>query len=148
MMSQYVLSNQEDWDLCLSLVAFSYNISYQEGTGFSPLLLVYGQEPALLSEKWKQLLREAAKNLRQQQEKAKQRYDPHRRVIEYQPGQEVLICTPIRNKGSTQKFLHRWNGPAVVVKKVSPNLYYLKMKIKGQPRLEIVNVERTKPFYK
>ncbi|KAJ8880885.1 hypothetical protein PR048_017358 [Dryococelus australis] len=100
MMSQYVSTNQKDWDQCLPVV-----------TGFSPFL-VYGQEPVvpsevclnqgvaeaesrLLRQKWKKLLRQTAENLRQQQEMVKQQCDPHRRVVEYHPGQEVLIYTPI-----------------------------------------------------
>ncbi|KAJ8884808.1 hypothetical protein PR048_011004 [Dryococelus australis] len=47
MMSQYVSSNQRDWDQSLPLVSFAYNNSKQESTGFKLSLLSYGHEPNL-----------------------------------------------------------------------------------------------------
>ncbi|KAJ8887121.1 hypothetical protein PR048_013336 [Dryococelus australis] len=132
-------------------ITFAYNIIRKDDTGFSPFVLLYGRELVLSSEKclnqkidkdsrglqikWNQIRNLSMVNLGREQERDKQRYDTHRRVVEYMLAQE---------KGPTLKFFHHGNSPAVVVKKLNSILYKISREIKGQPQHEIVNVQGIK----
>lgn len=49
------------------------------------------------------------------QSKQKKRYDRRRRQAEFAVGDPVLVFRPIRKKGRTTKFLHRYFGPYRIV---------------------------------
>ncbi|XP_077528333.1 uncharacterized protein LOC144139991 [Haemaphysalis longicornis] len=46
MLSMYVSSDHDDWDLVLPYVTYAYNTAIQATTGFSPFYLLYGREPS------------------------------------------------------------------------------------------------------
>lgn len=48
MLSVYVSSDHDDWDLVLPDVTYSYNTAIQTTTGFSPLYLAYRREPSCI----------------------------------------------------------------------------------------------------
>lgn len=48
MLSNYVSTNQKDWDLYVNLTCFSYNTSIQETTRHTPFYLLYGREARFL----------------------------------------------------------------------------------------------------
>ena len=43
MLSAFVSQHQDDWDIWVSVVAYAYNTSTHEATGFSPYELVFGR---------------------------------------------------------------------------------------------------------
>ena len=49
----------------------------------------------------------------------KKRYDEGRRELQFEVGDLVLIYKPIRKIGKSEKLLHRWLGPYVVINKLS-----------------------------
>lgn len=60
------------------------------------------------------------------QRKQEKKYDEGRiEVTTYSPGEEVFINKPIRKIGKSEKLLHRWLGPYVVVRQTNPNNYEL-----------------------
>ena len=44
---KYVNEDQNDWDLYLDAILFSYRVSRQSSTKASPFVLVYGRQPQL-----------------------------------------------------------------------------------------------------
>ncbi|KAJ8883572.1 hypothetical protein PR048_015416 [Dryococelus australis] len=104
MMPQYVSSKQKNWDQCLPLANFAYNIKKHESAGFSPFLLPILPSEICLNqnvgeEESKQLLRLVAQNLRKQQEKAKHRVSAWLRGADLHPnkreGSHTQIYAPL-----------------------------------------------------
>ena len=171
MLSMYVNSYHNDWDGLLDFVTFAYNTSRQESTGFTPFYLLYGREAVLPvdvalgnnpemkngedgpSARIRQLISElpairdeVKRRLTQIQYKQKTRYDRRRRSVNFAVGDLVLICRPIRKKGRSTKFLHRYFGPYKIVRRVS-DLNYIVEPLRGrQKKQDCVHVSHLKPF--
>eukprot|EP00794_Sanderia_malayensis_P021472 gene21472-biopygen4070 len=129
MLASIASAHKDDWDIWVSLVAYAYNTSVHESTGFSPYELVFGREartpleldlslplknPSDQSEysqtirqKLQSIKRTAQHNLDQSRARQKNYYD--RRVTEWHPhpvGSSVWLRRP-----KTWKFGKRWLGP-------------------------------------
>eukprot|EP00794_Sanderia_malayensis_P021469 gene21469-biopygen2092 len=129
MLASIASAHKDDWDIWVSLVAYAYNTSVHESTGFSPYELVFGREartpleldlslplknPSDQSEysqtirqKLQSIKRTAQQNLDQSRARQKSYYD--RRVAEWNPhpvGSSVWLRRP-----KTWKFGKRWLGP-------------------------------------
>jgi len=72
---------------------------------------------------------EVRKRIALSSEKYKQRVDLHRRSVEFQPGDSVLIrLRPERfPKGSFQKLHHRRGGPFKILQRLGPNAYHIEL---------------------
>ncbi len=80
------------------------------------------------------------------QSKQKKRYDRRRRQAEFAVGDPVLVFRPIRKKGRTTKFLHRYFGPYRIVRRVS-DLNYIVEPFHGRKKSrDCVHVSHLKPF--
>lgn len=166
MLSHYVSTHQRDWDMYLPLVTFSYNTSQHETTKRSPFYLMYGREATLpvdaaldhipncdddvelVLERVRQTRRDVLAIIEKSQRKQKQRYDATHRDVAYKPGQMVLVFTPFRRKGRSEKLLHRWHGPHKVVRKISDVNYVVQIrKAGGKVDEDTIHVQRLKPYH-
>jgi Integrase zinc binding domain len=165
MLSFYVNSRHDNWCEYVSLCTFSYNVSIQATTKYTPFYLVYGREPTLPIDAGMQpdlvmgadsaerveRLAEARKNVLQviktEQAKQKARYDQGRRHVTYKAGQFVKVFFPLRKVGKVEKFMHRWLGPFKIVEKLSDLNYKINLKISKKWIVDTVHVSRMKPWY-
>jgi transposase InsO family protein len=172
MLSMYVSADHKDWDETLPFVIFAYNTTRQESTGFSPFYLLYGREPIVPSdlsfnvdpnplipakEASMEYIQRLRKNLesarhtvltRMERVKQKQKitYDGKHRETTYKKGDLVLVFKPIRKVGRSEKLLHRWLGPFIVVRQTTPVNYEVILK-DGRQKSDIVHIGRMKPFF-
>lgn len=166
MISMYVNSAHSDWDEILPYVTFAYNTSRQESTGRTPFFLLYGREAKLpidyalrsdpnpageqSAEETTRLLNKArgevAKRLVDVQAKQKEAYDKgHREAPVFEVGEEVLIYKPVRKVKRSEKLLHKFLGPYVVVRRLTQLNYEVKLP-RGR-KTEVVHVGRMKKFF-
>ena len=59
----------------------------------------------------------------------------------------VLIYKPIRKKGRSEKLLHRWMGPYIVIRQTTPVNYEVKLQV-GKQKSDIAHVGSMKPTLK
>lgn len=165
MLSHYVSTNQKDWDLYVGLTCFSYNTSIQETTRHTPFYLVYGREARLpidvamgqdydrdadateLLHRVHKCREDVVKIIGRSQQRQKQRYDKTHRSVIFEPGDQVLIWTPVRVKGRSTKLLHRWHGPYKIVAKLSEVNYEVEIKKRNRQHRDTVHVSRLKKYY-
>lgn len=170
MISMYINADHTNWDTILPFVTFAYNTAAQRTTGYSPFFLVYGRQPTSLldvsffdapvkssASVSEQLISRLAAcrhrarlNTEASQQDRKTRYDAFHRVVQFSPGDEVLLWTPTRVPGLCEKFQSRFIGPYTVVEQTSPVNYRVTPVVTpsdGRYRgTEIVHVSRLKPF--
>jgi len=141
-----VTDHTASWDLLLSQAEFAYNNSVNCSTRRSPFEVVIGLQPLTpvdlvplplpprVSEGAEDFLRhiheiheEVRKKIALSNESYKTRVDAHRRVVEFQPGDLVLInLRPERfSKGSLHKLHLRRAGPFKVLKRLGDNAYLI-----------------------
>jgi hypothetical protein len=103
----YVSQRHDDWDECLPMVEFAYNSSIHATTKKTPFEVVFGcnwqvnivgilanrTEAADYLGRMKQNIDDARKAIELAQAPAKQAYDEHRRDVEFQVGQLVLLSS-------------------------------------------------------
>ncbi|MDI9312425.1 MAG: RNase H-like domain-containing protein [Limnohabitans sp.] len=170
MLSMYCNSKQQDWDLFVELVIFAYNTSIHSTTRYSPFYLVYGRDVKFPmdslfdktntlgienpEEYGKILAKEvdfirtlANNNIQDAQIDYKERFDLNRKDVYFEKGNEVLIYRPIRKKGLSSKFIHKWCGPYKIVDKLGPTTYKVENLI-GRKRIELAHVSRIKNLNK
>lgn len=170
MLSIYIRPDHTNWDTILPFVTYAYNSAVQRTTGFSPYFLVYGRPPpSVLDSSFflapvestssvpeqfvsrvvhcRQLARmntEASQHVR------KCRYDETHRAVSFRPGDAVLLWTPVRQPGVSEKLLSRFVGPYTVLEQTSPVNYRVTPNQAVTDRrcrgTEIVHVSRLKPY--
>lgn len=172
MLSMYVDVQHKTWDQVLPYVTFAYNTAIQETTRFTPFRLVYGREvqtmlDAMLPHDYDASLTPEAEQLTQYAEEARQlarlhitqqqtadarRYNLRHRHVEYHPGDQVWVWTPVRRQGLSEKLLSRYFGPYKVVRRMSDVNYEVVPDGTMSPQRrkhypEIVHVLRLKPYF-
>lgn len=172
MLSMYVDVEHTTWDEILPYVTFAYNTATQETTGMTPFSLVYGRAAkstldAMLpyvqddvhpddvdaflqrAEEARQL---AKIRIQDQQQRDARRYNLRRNDAQYQPGDQVWVWTPIRQRGRSEKLLRRYFGPYKVVRRLGQLTYEVMPQENSPSRRrhshpEVVHVVRLKPYY-
>ncbi len=148
----FVGKHQKSWDIFVPQIASALRSSVNRSTGFTPNRLMLGREvvtPAdlvlpvrssdipeadaegyvLQLERSLKLSHEVAREtLKSNQATMKRDYDLkiHRRS--YSVGDVVYVLNTASKKGSAKKLSIQWNGPGVVVKKLTPYLYEVRLK--------------------
>ncbi|KAJ9512244.1 hypothetical protein QJQ45_012797 [Haematococcus lacustris] len=147
MLRPYLNHYKTDWDEHLAAVEFAYNSSTHVGTGFSPFYLNYGHHPrtpeALLqppstlvpspaADAFVTTMRSnidtAKAALQRAVDKQKQHADKHRRHLEFNVGDKVLLSTAtltLKTPSNSAKLQPRYVGPFKVLTKISPVAYKL-----------------------
>lgn len=141
MLSMYVASDHKNWDDVLPFITYAFNTAKHETTGYSPFFLMYARPPRHtldtvlpfsahenLSVTEILCLAEEARRIARlrtlaSQEKSKVRYDVRHRPVTYHPGDLVWLWTPVRRRGLCQKFLATYDGPFVVLDKITEVTY-------------------------
>ena len=148
MIRPYVCYLQTDWDKYLDQLEFAYNNSEHTSTGQTPFMVTYGQHPTTLDDVLTrpppdELAPPAVQDLLDATERARTlariaidemnrrmsaQVNPHRRDIEFQVGDSVLLSThnlrlPV---GTTRvkKFASRWIGPFTILARIADGRAY------------------------
>ena len=160
----FVDSQQDNWDEHLAQLAGALRSSVNRSTGFTPNKLMLGREtnqPSELmfgdhSEKKytgaddyvigleKAIKRSheiARKTLRTTQAKMKKDYDLKVLEKQYKVGDLVYVLDTAQVKGKSKKLSPPWKGPGIVLSKITPFVY----KIKLQRVVFNTNHDRLKP---
>ena len=168
MLSKFVDENQKDWDLYLPLLMMAYRSSVHESTGFSPNEMMLGREALLpldlvigqaestgkstteyaakLSEQMERTHQFARQHLKLSSDRQKRNYD-HRPVNEHQHnrGDAVWLYSPQKKKGICPKLMRHFDGPYLVVKRMSDVLYRIQKGSKTKPK--VVHHDRLKAYH-
>lgn len=170
MLAMYVSSDHQDWDVALPFVTFAYNSSRHDAAGFSPFYLVFGRHPTLPFDTifptavdfTTEYTRDAITRARKAREVARQRllasqdhqrhrYDSHHRQISFTPGSLVLLWTPTRRVGLSEKLLSRYSGPYRVLRQVTDVTYEIapleSSSASASLSTDIVHVSRLKLYH-
>jgi hypothetical protein len=156
-----VTDHPPSWDLLLPHTEFAYNNSANRSTGLCPFEIVTGSKPRIhldiaplphptqsseaaldFSRHIQQLHDEVRRKLTLSAQSYKTATDPHRRLIEFQVGDLVMIR--IRPewypRGVVQKLHHRSASPFAILKRLGPNAYHVDLPA-HLPFSPIFNVE-------
>ncbi|CAF1380204.1 unnamed protein product [Didymodactylos carnosus] len=132
-LAKYCNEDHDDWDDNLQSVLYAYNTGIHATTGFTPYELAFGRKqnrpfdpiaptitiPATgdfynrLIRTRKILINHSPENIQRQQQRAKHRYDQHRKTTSYSIGDYVFVkvCT------GRIKLDERWIDPCCIVDK-------------------------------
>jgi Lon protease-like protein len=149
MLRAYVNAHQDNWDEILVFAEIAYNQSVQASTGFSPYYLSAGRDfPSVLAQalsgvdsarnptaadttqQWEAALKEAKENLVKAQERQALYANEHRRDLQYQVGDLVMLSTEnLRRTASilagASKLQRRFMGPFPIKRVISATAYEL-----------------------
>ena len=143
----YANSMGNDWDDYLPALELAFNSKQQASTGAAPFTLVYGTQarlpidcalddaqPATLpavekrAERMKKALDCARSKAEVAQERQKRAADRHRRLLQLQPGDKVLLATEgLQLRSGTHKLTGRYIGPFTVTGSVNENAVTLEL---------------------
>ncbi|XP_044481390.1 uncharacterized protein LOC123207965 [Mangifera indica] len=166
----YITASQRNWVELLDIAQFSYNVHKSSSTGMSPAEVALGQQPMTPLEVAKQktqgecpaayrfarekteLIEEAMDSLSKAQRRMKKYADKHRRSVEFQEGDMVLLkLTPQMWKKITDRRYHkglvqRYDGPFQIIKRVGAVAYRLQLpeRLKIHPTF---HVSFLKPYH-
>ena len=165
MLSVFVNDHQLNWDEYLPLVMMAYRSTMQETTGVSPNRMMFGREVNLpidlivgcppdatclggssyvldLQAKLQQAHQHARKHCKAAAQRQKKLYDMKASGAVYNRGDFVWLFVPIKKKGLSSKLQRYWEGPYLIVHRLSDALY----RIQKSPRAKckIVHFNRLK----
>ena len=149
---------QNDWDRYIPSILLAYRTSEHEATGYTPAQLMIGRElrvPVdLLFEKppdvqticTTEYVRaqrtrlcnvraQAAANLKVSAETMKQRSDAKATMEPLKEGDQVWLYNPLRKKGVSPKLSSPWDGPFLVVKRLSSVTYRVQKSKNSAPKV-------------
>ncbi|KAK8756781.1 hypothetical protein V5799_000517 [Amblyomma americanum] len=170
MLSMYVSPDHRDWDVALPYVTFAYNSSRHDTTGYSPFYLLFGRHPALpldtllpsSTASTTEYARDAISRATMAREIARDRltasqtyqksvYDRRHRPVHYPPGSLVLLWSPSRHVGLSEKLLRQYSGPYRVLRQVTDVTYEITPlhapTSSTSPLTDVVHVVRLKPYH-
>ena len=165
MLAKCVSTNQRDWSSHLAYVAFCYNASVHESTGYSPHFLMHGTEPrwdvdlelctpgaepcsvndyaALLLGRLGAAHELARESLKTAATRMKDWYDRKVHTQTFEPGDQVYVLNLRLYQGRTPKWVRRYSDIAVVEQRINGVTYKLSSaRWKGARR--IVHVDKLK----
>ena len=137
---------QSDWDQYIPSILLAYRSAEHESTGYTPAQLMLGRELRLpldlllerppgvesqspadyvrsQSDRMRAVRTQVEKNLRTSAETMKQRKDLKATLKPLEEGDKVWLYNPKRKKGQSPKLSSPWDGPYLVVKKLSAVTY-------------------------
>jgi hypothetical protein len=155
-MSHYVDSSGTSWDVVLPFFLMAYRAAPHSTTKCSPLCLLHGREMVLPNvgdlkakissdmqdadqiqrlENLKSSLLKAYKEVRLNNQKSHQKnkvyYDKKATERKFGVNDKVYLFCPAKKPGKCQKFRSYWQGPCIIVQKLS-DLNYKIMDKKGK----------------
>ena len=166
-LSKYVQYDQRDWDKNLPFALMAYRACTQETTELTPNMLMFGREVPLplyfvagrppgsegeslhgeyalkVRERLEVAFEIARESSHVAQQRQKRYYDEKVCGQPYRVGEKVWVHNPARTKGISPKFQRKWQGPCVILEKISDANYIIK-----KPRArntEVIHFDRLKP---
>lgn len=149
-LSMFVSDQQDDWDSIVPLFLYAYRTSAHEVTGYTPATMLFGHdlrmpcdlalprasEPTTNPASYVGELRTnlervhafARQRLASGLDRMKARYDAHVTTRPFSPGERVWLYNPIRKKGLSPKLQRNWQGPFIVIKRLSDVVYRIRRK--------------------
>ncbi len=148
----FVGRHQRTWDKCLPQIAGALRSSVNRSTGFTANQLMLGREVlvpadlvypsscksevssdpgsyvAQLEDSMRDAHECARKSLREGQKVMKRDYDLRVCSRTYDVGDAVYVLNTASKKGLSSKLSIQWNGPGVVLRKITPYLYKVQLK--------------------
>lgn len=156
--------NQYRWSYILPYITLAYNATPQTSTKRSPFFLMHGFEPYFpidskilpndlpynISKSLKEL-NDIRKQIPQIVEKAqttqKKYYDKAHRIINYNPGDLVMVQFPFNEIGKSPKLAPKYRGPFQIIKKISDLNYKVNITLNNKTTEDIIHVRRLKPYH-
>lgn len=158
--------NYPNWAEILPAVEFAINSSKHASTGFSPFFLCYGEEaptPAALdlhklmktnanqasvdfAAKNQVALEQAKRHLLNAQKKQKKYADQHRRHVEFEVGQQVLISTADLPLRGPRRLAPKWFGPVTIIRKFSEVNYQVVLPEAWKRRHPVFHISKLKLY--
>ena len=167
MLSAYVADNQGDWDIHLPLITMAYRCSVHETTKFTPNKLMLGKETnvpltlmvgsppnsplspvdyvADLESRVKQAYELVEQHVKGQQLRQKAGYDKRVHGGGFAQGDKVWLFTPLRRRGLSRKLYKHWDGPYLILLKLSDVNYVVQKD--GRGNKQVVHFNRIKPYW-
>lgn len=159
----YSNHRQDNWPEWLSLAEFSYNNKVNKSTGFSPFMIVFGQDPEIGTNSRRTVRNESAKEfvefitkvreetkaaLTKASEDMKRYYDKNVQAArEYKKGDNVwLEATHIHTDRPAKKLDDKRYGPFVIQEKIGAGAYKLQLPFKWKKIHPVVNECLLSPF--
>ena len=159
-LAKFCRDNQACWDEKLPLMLMAYRSAEHEATGYTPARLMSGRElrlpidvttgmpPADVgADTWPQFVDEmrqdlanihqhVRKNLKIASGTMKLQYDAKAIAQEvFEPGTKVWLYNPKRRKGICPKLASDWEGPFVIVNRLSDVTYRIKGDGRSKPKI-------------
>jgi len=141
-LSTLVNKNKTNWDELLPSLQFAINSTINTSHGYSPFFLVHGREPVFITqfpeevvdekvqvsgEQLKNIWKQVANTLKEQQQQRKEKMDLSRKTVHYKPGDLVRLSFPrIPQRGQPRKWVPRFQGVYKVLTKKSEITYQVK----------------------
>jgi len=163
-LAKCVSQNQRDWSEHLSQVAFCYNASVHESTGFTPFFLLHGMEPRwdvdfrlgerreeyssneyanLLVTRLENAHELAREQLQTTAMRMKAWYDKKVHTQSFSPGDEVFVLNLRMYQGRSSKWMRRYTDVATVKKALNDVTYIVTCKAWRQGE-KVVHVDKLK----
>ncbi len=165
MLAKCVSEKQTDWPEHLGYVAFCYNASVHESTGFTPYFLVHGEEPRwdidlqlgveerkpysvndyadLLITRLEDAHELARQQLKTAATRMKDWYDKKVHVKRFEPGDEVYILNLRNYAGRCPKWVRSYSYRGTIVKRVNDVTYQVRCD-KWRQKTQILHVDKLK----
>ncbi len=167
MISMYVDKNQRNWDKYLPLLTSAYRSCDHSTTGYSPNFMMLGRETLQpvellfggyrpttddqnecdyvweLREKLTQVHDIVRTNLQEHCNRQKKDYDVSKSFNKYNVGDLVYVRNNIRTKGLSPKLQPNWQGPCIIMRKISDLIFEVRSRQNG--RTKILHHDRLKP---
>ena len=159
MLSKFVSKNQKDWDQYLLLLMMVYRSSVHESMGFTPNEMMFGCEVLLpldlvtgqaepsrgsseteyaakRSEQMERIHQFGCQNLKMSSDRQKKNYD-HCQVNQHRcnRGDAVWLYSPRKKKGVCPKLMRHFDGPFLVITRLSDVLYCIQKGPKSKPKV-------------
>jgi len=169
-LAKFIAENQKDWDQWIPMFLLAYRSSKHETTGVTPAELYLGRDlqlpldllrgsPPILHEEELETVDEYVRSLKEKlnriyfnvrekllikSSQVKIRYDRKARQILFKEGERVWLFNPQRFKGKAPKLQGNWDGPFIVIKKLSDVVYCIQRT--PRHRKKVVHADRLAPF--
>ena len=165
--SQYISSDQRDWDEFLPFACFQYRSSKNETTNETPYYLLFYREMKMPIDRVyskdeefpsvEEYLREVNRRFRAAkeifkiqreaiEEEKKQFNDSIRKSVNFEIGEVVLVLKRYVKRGHVKKLTHLWKGPYVVIQKFPSGINFeVQLLVNGKDR-HVVHASNMKVY--
>ena len=140
MLAKYAAENHNSWDEYVPLVQWFINTTPSASTGESPFRILHGYDPVLpidlsiegcddphfaasLRDSHEQIRKSVLEKIKASQARNVKEYNSRHRIVQYKPGDFVLLFRHSTPQGLSRKLLSRYQGPFVILRQIGANNY-------------------------